>query len=123
MDRRSVRTAGHYVHTTHICPGIQKYTSNATFREVYDTRHAYGRVRMCTHVHTSRGRRCPTDENSTGIARRDAFSEIYAVVAGILREGNMFHGLGTGEEREFGAAYFLISLPRETDRGLRHRQS
>lgn len=84
------------------------YTSNATFRE--RLRHAACmRQTMYTHVHISRGRRCPADENSTGIARRDAFSEIYAVVAGIFREGHV-SWFGAKKENEFGA-YFLISLP------------
>jgi len=65
-----------YVHTA------RQTEMYATFREVYDTRHA---CVLHTHVHISRGRRCSADENSTGIARRDAFAEIYAVVAGILR--------------------------------------
>lgn len=101
MNRRSVRLAGHHAHAD-MPRHTEMYEQYVTFREVYDTRHACAR-RMYTHVHIiTRGRRCPADENSTGIARRDVFSEIYAVVAGILHEGNMFHSVGGKKKREKG---------------------
>ena len=91
-------------HTRTICPGRQKCTSNATFREVYDTRHACARRIVhtrstYTYIPAPEGAGAPRMKTQPGIARRDAFSEIYAVVASILREGNMFHGWQKKRER------------------------
>lgn len=102
MNRRSVRLARRTTYTTytHICPGTQKYIRATQRLEKSTTRgmHASDDV----HISHPRGRSCPADENSTGIARRDAFSEIYAVVAAIFRKGHV-SWLG-GEKRGLNSA-------------------
>lgn len=75
-----------HIHTAAHAQAETEMYIRATFREVYVARVACMAPDVCTRtrIRISRGRRCPADENSQpGMARRDAFSEIYArAVAG-----------------------------------------